>query len=128
MDIKFEYRVKGYWDYAYPLDVYGNICSKYPYVAATRDSLEIAVETSDMKQYFQQWYDELLAHPDQANILYGVKAVENDGFGSYLFFEEGHTYYTCFSGFDGPSDNLVIYKFHWTGNDFECYFTPEDAE
>ena len=41
--------------------------------------------------------------------------------------EEGHTYYTAIAGCDGVVDGGVIYKFRWTGEDFETYFKDEDS-
>jgi len=75
--------------------------------------------------YFAQWYMDQLAHPQDANILYGVKAVDNNGYNSRLEFEEGHTYYTTIAGFDGPHNHMVTYKFTWTGKDYQRYFKED---
>lgn len=124
--IHFEYRIKGYWDYAYPLDGKGNINSHYPYVAATRDSLQLDSLKISPKDYFGQWYDYLLAHPKEADIHYGVTAVENTGFDGTQLFEEGHTYYTTFCGFDGASEKPIVYGFTWKGDTTAYYFTELD--
>ena len=128
MSIFFEYRVKGLWDYAYPMDGYGNICNIYPYVATTRDSLDIAESGDSPAMYFALWYADLLAYPEWANVLYGVKAVKNDGWNSSIAFEKGHTYYTYISGFDGGFNHHVIYKFKWDGESTDYYFTEQDAD
>lgn len=124
--IRFEYRVKGRWDYSYPMDMDGNILNHFPYVGTTRDSLEVAASGDAPTMYFDFWYNNLLQHPEQARIVYGVQAVENDGYDSYLEFQEGHTYYTYFSGFDGSFNHHVLYKFTWT-EDYEHYFTEEES-
>ena len=126
--IHFEYRVKGYWDYVYPLNDYGNINDYFPYVGTTRDSLEIAESHLEPKKYFRAWLQNLYDHPEQAVVVYGVKAVENDGYDSHLMLEKGHTYYTAISAFDGPvSQSHVIYKFLWEGEDTDYYFCEKDS-
>ena len=128
LSVTFEYRVKGYWDYVYPLDDHGFIDNYFPYVGTTRDSLDIAAANQTPKEYFQAWLENLLDHPENANVLYGVKAVENDGWDGHIMFEQGHTYYTAISAFDGPvSQSNVIYKFTWNGEDTEYYFKEEDS-
>ena len=128
MSIFFEYRVKGLWDYAYPMDGYGNICNIYPYVATTRDSLDIAESGDSPAMYFAMWYADLLEYPVWANVLFGVKAIENDGGNSSVEFKKGHTYYTYISGFDGAFNHHVIYKFKWNGEFTNYYFTEQDAD
>ena len=78
--------------------------------------------------YFALWYADLLAYPEWANVLYGVKAVKNDGWNSSIAFEKGHTYYTYISGFDGGFNHHVIYKFKWDGEFTDYYFTEQDAD
>ena len=128
MSIFFEYRVKGRWDYTYPMDGYGNIRDIYPYVTTTRDSLDIAKSGDSPALYFALWYADLLEYPEWANVLFGVKAVENDGWNSSVEFEKGHTYYTYISGFDGAFNHHVIYKFKWDGESTNYYFTEQDAD
>ena len=128
MNVRFEYRVKGYWDYVYPMDENGTMTKHFPYLAATRDSLVVITTEGDSpEKYFGLWYDIQVMYPQLANIYYGVLAIENDGWSSYLYFEEGHTYYTYISGFDGWDNHHVIYKFTWTGENYEQYFTEADA-
>ena len=139
--IRFEYRVKGNWDYVYPVDSTTNtISTRFPYVSTTRDSVEIAeilewakTDTTSIYQYadtpqeyFYLWMLEQFAYPQLARVLYGVLAIENDGIGTHLFFQEGHTYYTFIGGFDWSNKQLTLYKFHWTGEDYEAYFTEKD--
>ena len=60
-------------------------------------------------------------------IIYGVKAEEKDGDDSYIQFIENHTYYTAIAAWDGLMGNNVIYKFKWTGENFEAYFTEKTS-
>ena len=136
----FEYRVRGYWDYIYPVDSVGDIYDHFPYMCATRDSLELLDEVPESERstvlvdtvaiwYFSDYFLSFMEPGVDVSPLlnYGVKAVENDGWNSYLCFEEGHTYYTAIVGWDGVMGNNVIYKFTWTGEDFEAYFKNEDS-
>ena len=133
MDVHFEYRVKGVWDYIYPMDSTGNVFGQFPYIATTRDSLELVEEAAnnelvtDPNTYFTIWMFERFLSPEKADIFYGVKAVENDGVGSHLFFREGHTYYTGIGGFDGSFKQMTIYKFKWEGPETELYFHDTDS-
>lgn len=128
VDVHFDYRVRGYWDYIYPLDTTGNIYNRFPYVAATRDSLEVQETGKSPEVYFTDWILEIMQHDMTDDLRYGVQVVENDGWGSYLRFEQGHTYYTAIAGFDGGWGNNVIYKFTWTGEDYEKYFTEDEDD
>ena len=120
--------MKGYWDYGYPMDHTGNINSHFPYVAATRDSYFLEEIGLTPEYYFSHWYDSLLnENPQDVNIHYGVTAMENDGLSGTQLFEEGHTYYTCFCGFDGVLNNQIIYGFTWLGDSTSYYFTEKDA-
>lgn len=127
VDIHFDYRVKGHWDYIYPLDSTGQIYSRFPYIATTRDSVEIAQSGYDLDLYFDIWILEQFVFPEEANVYYGVKAIENDGLASYTIFEEGRTYYTAISGFDGSFKQKVVYKFVWHGDSTNYYFSGKDA-
>ena len=127
IQVQFEYRVKGNWDYTYPMDDYGNIDNDFPYLAITCDSLELVEANQTPEVYFAYWYADQFAHPEEANILFGVKAVNNNGYSSRLAFQKGHTYYTTIAGFDGPINHMVTYKFTWTGENFQYYYT-EDAD
>lgn len=129
VDVHFEYRVRGFWDYIYPLDVSGvNINTSYPYVAATRDSLDIAAEGITPEEYFTNWVLDIIKYDLTNNLRYGVQVTENDGVDSYLRFEAGHTYYTAITGFDGECSDNVIYKFTWTGETYDHYFQPNEAQ
>ena len=137
--VRFDYRVHGRWDYVYPLDsVSGHVNAHFPYVTTTRDSLEVVQdikEASDTDlyaflktpgEYFTVWLLYQSTHPEEARVLYGVSAIENDGIGSYLTFEEGHTYYTFIGGYDFSSRQNTLYKFRWEGEKTELYFTEKD--
>ena len=140
VNVFFEYRVRGYWDYIYPVDSTGHIYDHFPYMCATRDSLEILEDVPESERstvqldtvalwYFSDYFEAFMKPGVDVSPLlnYGVKAVENDGWNSYLQFEVGHTYYTAIVGWDGEMGNNVIYKFTWTGEDFEAYFKNEDS-
>ena len=130
IEVEFEYRIKGYWSYIYPVDTLGNIVQYYPYVAVTCDSLE-AVENDYeipelyMLQRIGYMTDNKYSLED--NIRNGVSVNDNGLFGNGdLMFQEGHTYYTAIVSCDGILGNIVFYKFTWTGEDYEVYFKDED--
>ena len=134
-DIRFEYRVNGYWDYIYPLDSTGNIITHFPYIATTIDSLDMRDSIprmlfSDMItpiSFFQTWvFDQSYLPAQNVNVRYGVQVHENLGFESDIAFEEGHTYYTAISGFDSEVNQIAIYKFRWTEN-YKHYFYDTDS-
>ena len=123
--VHFDYRVKGTWDYIYPLDSTGVINNHYPYIATTRDSAEIVGGQDEQlatQAYFLEWLVQMFDSPEYAEVRYGVQVINNNGEESYLEFEEGHTYYTVICGYDFPSavtaakEHLAIYKFRWTKN------------
>lgn len=127
VDVLFEYRVNGYWDYIYPVDSLGNIYSHFPYLALTADSQYIADETTmSPEEYFTYYFLDVMESDNTDEIRYGVQVAMNDGISSSEEFQAGHTYYTAIAGFDGLIGNNVIYKFNWTGEDFQAYFTDED--
>lgn len=129
IDIRFEYRIKNEWSYIYPTDSLGKINSHYPYIALTRDSAVIAQDTlvdGNPYYYFMDWEIGMFLDPDSVNPYYGVKAIDNDGTNSPLAFEEGHTYYTGITGFDGIFKHMAIYKFTWRKG-CELYFYDTDS-
>lgn len=127
-NVHFEYRVRGLWDYIYPIDDFGRINDHFPYMAATRDSAFI---TDQFKETPEEFFTELFSIYSQYNIdevvLYGVHVTKNDGQNSDEYFEAGHTYYTAIVSYDGFMGNNVLYKFRWTGEDCELYMTEEDS-
>jgi len=129
VDVHFEYRVRGYWDYIYPLNPDGKINNHFPYLAATVDSLTLVESWEGMPPeiYFAQYFVNIAKADNKDDIRYGVQVVYNDGWSSHVAFEEGHTYYTAIVSYDGFIGNNVIYKFTWTGEDFEAYFKDEDS-
>ncbi|MBR6493472.1 MAG: hypothetical protein IKT13_06000 [Paludibacteraceae bacterium] len=127
LDIHFDYRVKGHWDYVYPVDSLGNIYTQFPYIATTMDSAVMMKDDIDAIAEFLVWVDNQFEHPELADVLYGVKAVENDGWQSSVMFEEGHTYYTALAGFDGLFEHLTLYKFKWTGEDYNQFYHDTDS-
>ncbi len=131
MDVHFEYRVKGMWDYIYPVDSTGKINEHFPYIATTRDSIKLAEDSiftpEEVAGYFVWWSMERFLIPEKADAQYGVHAVKNDGIQSSETFQEGHTYYTVLSGFDGSFRQTTIYRFVWTGESCEYYFHDTDS-
>lgn len=131
IDVHFEYRVKGLWDYIYPVDSLGKINEHFPYIVTTRDSLTLAKDTivtiEDVALYFVLWSMERFLVPEKADVHYGVHAVKNDGNESAEVFQEGHTYYTAISGYDGSFRQTTIYRFRWTGESCEYYFHDTDS-
>ena len=126
VDVKFEYRVRGLWDYIYPINASdGKINNHFPYMAATVDSASL--HTMAPEDYFDAIFDLYAETNVKEFIRYGVQVVLNDGYNSDEAFEVDHTYYTAIVGFDGRMGNNVIYKFKWTGEDFEAYFKNEDS-
>ena len=129
VDVHFEYRVTGLWDYIYPLNPDGKINNHFPYLAATVDSLTLVeyFEGVPPELYFTTYFERIADYNYTDEVRYGVNVVYNDGFSSQVGFEEGHTYYTAIVSFDGFIGNNVIYRFVWTGEDFQAYFTDEDS-
>jgi len=125
MDVHFEYRVRGYWDYIYPLNPDGKINNHFPYLAATCD--EEWLEGITPEEYFEALFMGYSALDLKTVIRYGTNVVYNDGLNSDAEFEQGHTYYTAIVSYDGFMGNNVIYKFTWTGPDYEAYFKNEDS-
>lgn len=131
MDIHFEYRIKGKWDYIYPVDSTGKIYEHFPYITTTRDSTTLAEDSiftpGEVLLYFVLWSMERFLEPAKADAKYGVYAVKNDGIQSAEAFKEGHTYYTAISGFDGSFRQTTVYRFVWTGDSCEYYFHDTDS-
>lgn len=127
IDAHFEYRVKGAWDYIYPVDSKGNILANFPYIATTRDSAELGGDPKYAPYiFFIEWTYMMHEVPEMAKIRYGVQVVENDGLNSYLAFEENHTYYTFISSYDGYMTDSTIYRFVWQGDSTNYYFVDTD--
>lgn len=134
-DVRFEYRVDGYWDYIYPLDSLGNLNAHFPYLATIADSVSVRDSVNKWAfpgldnpiAYFQFWaVKDIFTKGQKPKARYGVQVMENTGEESILAFQEGHTYYTAISGFDGESNQLAIYKFRWT-KDYQHLFHDTDS-
>ncbi|MBO7458719.1 MAG: hypothetical protein J6T80_05650 [Paludibacteraceae bacterium] len=127
VNVHFDYRVKGRWDYIYPVDSLGNINARFPYIASTIDSTLLHNKFPDISPqvFFMYWMLDLFISPEDADVLYGVKAVYNDGYNSWMDFEEGHTYYTAIGGFDGSFKQYTLYRFSWEGDSTELYFSEQ---
>ena len=128
MDVHFDYRVRGIWDYIYPLNPDGKINSHFPYLASTVDSADLVNMWGGIspEEFFNDLFITMAETGDEENIHYGVTVVKNDGSGRSIPFEANHTYYTAIVSYDGFMGNNVIYRFLWTGDDYEAYFTDED--
>lgn len=127
VDVHFEYRIRGLWDYIYPLNPDGKINNHFPYLAATRDSASLALLGQTPEEYFTDVFLTMSKYDLKENIHYGVSVVYNDGYSSEEAFEEGHTYYTAIVSFDGFIGNNVIYRFVWTGEEMEAYFKQQQS-
>ena len=126
VNINFNYRVNGYWDYIYPLDHTGHVNANFPYIAATRDSLDIVKSGLTPVEYFYKWFDEQLGHPE--NIRYGVNVIENNGYTGEICFQNGHVYYTGIAAYDGYITYQTLYKFRWTGSYFKMYVSDNPTD
>lgn len=128
VDVHFDYRIRGYWDYIYPLNPDGKINNHFPYLAATRDSASLALLGQTLEEYFTDVFLTMSKSDLKENIHYGVSVVYNDGYSSEKAFEEGHTYYTAIVSFDGfIGHNVIIYRFTWTGEEMEAYFKQQQS-
>ena len=129
IEIHFDYRIKGYWDYIYPINVKdGKINNHYPYLASTVDSLYLAEEAHmTPEEYFTNLFLAYSKYNFTEVVRFGVQVVYNDGLSSAELFQEGHTYYTAIVSFDGFMGRNVIYRFTWLGEEFEAYFRDEDS-
>ena len=127
-DVHFDYRVRGLWDYIYPLNPDGKINNHYPYLATTVDSADL-VELYDsitFQEYFLAYFLAVAEMDYKEAVRFGVQAVYNDGW-TGAHFQEGHTYYTGIISYDGFMGNGVVYRFLWTGENYEAYFKDEDS-
>ena len=134
--LQFEYRIRGYWDYIYPVDSTGEVVSTIPWVCETIDSITIREGGWRVPgEYFFARFKNVY-YEDYERILYGIYAHENDGVGdgtSATHFQEGVTYYTGMAALDAP---LVfplprhiynIYRFTWRGDSTSLYLTPAQS-
>ena len=118
-DIRFAYRVAGYWDYVYPYNtITEELVTDVPWIGKTIDSLDLVklgYETPG--HYFDHEFS--LYEENKGTIFTGVYAHKNDGIGdgsSKTLFEFGHIYYTAIATLDGPRNECFdIYKFKWDG-------------
>ncbi len=127
-DVHFDYRVRDVYDYIYPInDKDGSINYYFPYLAATRDSAWLADEYQKTpEEYFTDLFLLYSKYDLNEMVRYGVHVTKNDGYNSDEEFVIGHTYYTAIVSYDGFMGNNVIYKFTWTGESCDLYFTDED--
>ena len=137
-DINFEYRVRGYWDYVYPVYFFtrgeGNQIIDYvPWVGATADSLDLVKNGySSPSEYFIGLFDDYVLNKAETRIHYGIYAHNNNGYGdgtSHTLFESGHTYYTAIALMDGyfSDEASVLYKFHWQDENTQFLFDKNQS-
>ena len=134
--VSFHYRIKGRWDYVYPMDSLGNVISYVPWVGETIDSATIVEKGFEKPgHYFYNRFIELYAKVD-TRVLYGISVLENTGShenSSAIKFEEGKTYYTGMAALDAPLVYPLalsvydIYRFTWQGDSTDLYLTPEQS-
>ena len=91
VDVHFDYRIRGLWDYIYPLNPDGKINNHFPYLAATRDSAALAYLGQTPEEYFTELFLAMSLYDLKDNIRYGVNVVYNDGYSSAEASEEGPT-------------------------------------
>lgn len=134
-DMQFEYRVRGYWDYVYPVyNFHGSenydIIDFVPWVGATVDSLQVYdLPFMTVHDFFGDLFGQYVDYQLSDWLHFGIYAHNNNGAGdgtSDTWFEEGHTYYTGLALMDGYLDKniIAIYKFTWHGENTQYYFTP----
>lgn len=133
-DLEFEYRVRGYWDYVYPVhklpqsDLY-ELMSFVPWVDATVDSLSLVEYNYESpKTYFNETFEEYVLYKERDRIHFGIDVRNNNGFNSgtsTTVFLPGHTYYTGLTLMDGylSQEALTIYKFRWENDSTQYFFT-----
>ena len=131
IEMAFEYRIEGEWDYVYPKSIDGKkLMTDVPWVGATADSLTIRGGGYRVPgEYFDKMFTDLVSN-QSANIFYGIYAHKNDGIGdgtTNTQFQEGHTYYTAIAAFDGKRSDksFVIHKFRWK-KDLKLFFSVND--
>lgn len=133
-ELQFEYRVRGYWDYIYPIGQTGEVLSGAPWVGATIDSVTLRTMTDYSKpaDYFKELFLTYIDYNVTDYVHFGIYVHNNDGIGdgtSSTCFEEGHTYYTATALLDGYLSDKVyaIYKFTWLNEQTQLFFKPSQS-
>lgn len=126
--ISFDYRIDDAWDFAYPLDSLGQICSTHPYYVLT-------VSQSELLEYYDgdttgaannnkpYWYfNRLMFDPDEERYysywfslgVYSECHKRVDGMEN-VEFKAGETYYTGIFSVDGEyyDEYNSVYRFTW---------------
>ena len=132
-DMQFEYRVRGFWDYVYPVSPKGEVLSYVPWIGATLDSMLLADMPfyKNPAEYFSTRFATYGDYTSSDEVHFGIYVHNNDGIGdgtSETNFESGHVYYTAMTVMDGylSEQLIVIYKFRWS-EDAQFFFTNSDA-
>ena len=113
-NVHFDYRVRDVYDYIYPInDKDGSINYYFPYLAATRDSVWLADEYGATPEvYFKELFHAYSEFDLTEMVRYGVHVTKNDGYNSDEAFQEGHTYYTAITSYDGFNGRRLQSLFH----------------
>lgn len=138
-DMQFEYRVRGFWDYIYPVNPQGTVLPYAPWCGVTRDSAELVQSLQELEpeyhyasaqDYFLDLFNDYMNFELNERVHFGIYVHWNNGIGdgtSNTMFEQGHTYYTALVLMDGYllQDALAIYKFRWGGEDTQLFYTKD---
>lgn len=138
LDTRFEYRIRGTWEYIYPIDnTTGQIRSVIPWSYAAADSLDLRetfdddeFQSASVSDIFALFFAIQRAQYFEGKIRYGIyarnTAIETSDT-MLISFEEGHTYYVGMAQMDGYEDYLQgamdIYRFRWLGDSTNLFFT-----
>lgn len=132
-DLDFEYRVRGYWDYVYPVSLKGELLNYVPWTGATADSVDLReAGYASPEAYFLELFSSYMLFQESDRVHFGIYIQNNNGEGdgtSFTDFESGHTYYSAIALMDGylSQKASVIYKFRWAGEDTQFLFNHEDG-
>lgn len=128
-NMQFEYLVRGYWDYYYPIN--GTTNEVYPYVpwtSALWDSLMLStVDFANPAEAFLYQFQGDMTYQNKDDIHFGIYVRNSEGYYQDSF-SPGHVYYVGMALMDGylSRKSLVIYKFRWDGESTQLLFTDED--
>ena len=133
-DMQFEYRVRGYWDYIYPVSTGGEVLPFVPWVGNTIDSLSLAdmPYVKNPMDYFSTLFAVYVDYKVNDIVHFGIYVHNNGDIGngtSDIFFDSDHVYYTAMALMDGylSEQSIVIYKFRWKDENTQFFFNKSDA-
>ena len=135
VDITFDYRINGSWDYVYPKNTLGEIVSNHPYNVLTlsEDSLRWITKNDPAflgtTPFF--FYAFLFTYTNynvtmsvESTLYMGIRAESHNEDSKAIEFKEGKTYYTGIASADGTprTDQIAVYKFRWEGDEMKQVF------